>query len=329
MNIFALAIAAVIALCGALTGCAPAEEPLMPSVSPTQAVLTPDKEADTVEATAEPETSSDVPDASFEPGVPMPTANPLYTTATVIATIDSVDAAEGFIYLTDPTAAPAPDALHDDSPAGQYAARLTEDTIIYDAGTGTVISADSLNAGDEVSACISQVMTKSVPPQTELFALITNLPSNGMGVPHFVRPMDVEEMADGLRITNQNADMYITVPDGTPVTNLESGDPASISDIHIQTRMLVWYDAVAESYPARATADKVSLLQTRISQSSDGEGAVMIVGEDGSITEAQSVPGVTIAGSDTTAEATAPAATEGTYDDGTDEAKGEGEADLP
>ncbi|MBD5559549.1 MAG: hypothetical protein HDQ87_04205 [Clostridia bacterium] len=143
-------------------------------------------------------------------------------------------------------------------PSMMVSALVTEDTLLFDATTAKTIQEADLETGQMASAALSPQMTRSIPPQAQAFALITNLPANG--VASYVDALDVMTAEDGSTvILNQNADLYITIPVDLAIEKLDSSETVPASDIKTGSRLIVWYETVAESYPAQTTASRVVL----------------------------------------------------------------------
>ena len=137
-----------------------------------------------------------------------------------------------------------------------------DQTVVIDAQTGKEVDFDSLRVGDEVSVCVATAMTKSIPPQANAYAIVTNLPENGMGIPSYIQAKEVTEKEDGsLAILNQNADLILTIPAGLTIGVFDENETATAAEIKPGSVLMAWFDAVAMSYPGQATATQVVLVK--------------------------------------------------------------------
>jgi len=143
---------------------------------------------------------------------------------------------------------------------------LTDETIIYNGETGNFTNDDALKVGDQVQITVSSAMTRSIPPIANGFLVVTNLPSDMLGLPNYTLVEEVTQNDDGsVTVLNQNKDTYVTIAGDMmlqvrdPEGEKEGADLAP-TDIKPGERLLTWYDVVALSYPAQATATQAMLI---------------------------------------------------------------------
>lgn len=124
------------------------------------------------------------------------------------------------------------------------------DTLILSGESGRNIALDRLDKGDEVTAYYSHIMTRSLPPQSHGYALITT-PQNKVRAVYTV-VKDPQKTVSGVRFLDETTNTYITIPDNISpqLQNIENGD-----------RILVWYRAIALSSPSQATAIKADFAE--------------------------------------------------------------------
>lgn len=212
---------------------------------------------------ASPEVSGTAPNPADDPAAALPTADQAYATLPVLGTIVDIDREQDIYYVSEEQqgaeGAAAADGAPSDDPATQVGCVEAEDCIIIDSQTGAEVDDDRLQVGDRVLAFVGLAMTRSLPPQAQCYAIVTNLSDNNLGSANYVRALSVDQTDDGLRILNQNADLYITVPPDLQIEVFDENRTASASDIQPGTRMIVWYDAVMKSYPGQTTATRIML----------------------------------------------------------------------
>jgi len=156
---------------------------------------------------------------------------------------------------------------NDANPANDIIANIADDTVIIDAQTGAIIDDDNaFNVGDTVYVTVSSAMTRSIPPISNALMAVVNIPENMLGIPEYLIAEEVEVNDDGsVTILNQNKDIYITIPSGLEIEAMEpDGDKENIkvaaSDLKKGDTLIVYYDAVAMSYPAQTTATRAILI---------------------------------------------------------------------
>lgn len=138
---------------------------------------------------------------------------------------------------------------------GEIACNTSEDTIFVNAVTGRKASLSDVRVGTYVAATVSPAMTRSVPPQSACYALIVDVPTSGVGSASYIQASSVSREADGaLQITNQNDDTIVTIPADIPIEQLGTDGTVERDLIVEGSRLIVWYDAVTLSMPAKATA---------------------------------------------------------------------------
>lgn len=122
------------------------------------------------------------------------------------------------------------------------------DTEILNGKNGEDVDLNRLHVGDELTAYYSPVMTRSLPPQSKAYALVMG---NGEHDAIYMQVDTVEKTKNGVRILNSNKDVYVTIPETVEddADKLKKGD-----------KVLVWYDFMALSMPAQATATNAKIL---------------------------------------------------------------------
>ena len=122
------------------------------------------------------------------------------------------------------------------------------DTEILNGKNGDDVELSRLNVGDELTAYYSPISTRSLPPQSVAYALVMG---SGEHDGIYMQVDSVEKTKYGTRILNSNKDTFVTIPEkvNDDAKELKAGD-----------RILVWYDFVALSMPAQATATKAEIL---------------------------------------------------------------------
>ena len=149
------------------------------------------------------------------------------------------------------------------NPANDIIATITDDTVIVNAVTGAPVAADKLQAGDKVQVYVSSAMTKSLPPIANAFAIVTNIPENHLGIPTYLVAEEVTQNDDGSITTlNENQDLLVTIPADIEIGVFgKEGDKVASGDIAKGDTLLAWFDMVAQSLPAQATATQAMIVK--------------------------------------------------------------------
>lgn len=177
--------------------------------------------------------------------------DPAYQTVAMRATISSVNMEDNSLEIQ-PT-----DSDAEDEPK-EIIARLGADCAIVNAETGAKQEIGDLEEGDSIIAYLSVMFTASIPPQAECYAIVTN--ETGLSHVDYVRVLEAREGDYGVTVLNQNADLYVTIPDSVPLEVFGEDATASPDEIEQGSRLLVWYEFVLESYPGQATATRAMLI---------------------------------------------------------------------
>lgn len=246
-----LTLLTIVAVC-ALTfvACAPAAD--------EQAVETPPPAEQPGEAPAStpmPEEPAPVPE---EDALPDLTGTDAAVTLTTIGEITEIRDGDDQIRVV---------GTNDANPANDIVANITDDTIIIDAQTSKIVDDDNaFVVGATVSVTVSSAMTRSQPPVSNAYMAVVNVPENMQGLPEYVIADEVAINEDGsVTVLTQNKDLYITISGDLDITAMEDdGDPVAMDVNVLELKkndvLLVWYDAVALSYPAQTTATDAVLI---------------------------------------------------------------------
>lgn len=135
--------------------------------------------------------------------------------------------------------------LEDGAPVQRAQLNITDESAVLDNATGRGVKLADIKKGDRVFACYSDRLTRSIPAQTPLIALFTNVDTSSPGVVWTVEDV-AHSNSNAKKLTVDNGDLELTVYTDE---NIKTGD-----------RIAAWYDAVMMSLPAQAVADRVVVL---------------------------------------------------------------------
>lgn len=142
---------------------------------------------------------------------------------------------------------------------GDYVMNVTDNTVWVDAVEKVKASQEDLTEGETIYVYHSPVSTRSLPPQSEAFAVVLNVPQDvAVGVYHEVE--DIVTNGEIFTITTDNGGLYLNVTSDTQVKDYTTGESAEIGNVDRGDRIIAWYDAVAMSYPGQANVSNILVL---------------------------------------------------------------------
>lgn len=134
---------------------------------------------------------------------------------------------------------------------------LDEATWLMDGESGTLLTMEELK-GKEVIVSHSLAMTRSLPPQSYAYAVITK----GTNTPNYAV---IEEVANGdngsVRLTTDSGSMWVTVSKDADIKPFKTKNIVTKEDLQPGAQVVLYYDIVALSYPGQAQTNRVVLLQ--------------------------------------------------------------------
>lgn len=142
---------------------------------------------------------------------------------------------------------------------GDYVMNVSDNTVWVDAVEKVKASQEDLTEGETIYVYHSPVSTRSLPPQSEAFAVVLNVPQDiAVGVYHEVE--DIVTNGEIFTITTDNGGLYLNVTSETQVKDYTTGESAEIGNVDRGDRIIAWYDAVAMSYPGQANVSDILVL---------------------------------------------------------------------
>lgn len=142
---------------------------------------------------------------------------------------------------------------------GDYVMNVTDNTVWVDTVDKVKASQEDLTEGETIYVYHSTVSTRSLPPQSEAFAVVLNVPQDvAVGVYHEVE--DIVTNGEIFTITTDNGGLYLNVTSETQVKDYTTGESAEIGNVDRGDRIIAWYDAVAMSYPGQANVSDILVL---------------------------------------------------------------------
>lgn len=239
----AMGLAACLVAALGMTACSSTKNEVVTSKPETPAVTSTPEEAEEPIATETPETSEGEGTEDVEE---MPAS------ATYFGTVESIEKdEEGNVISISLTS----------EENGDYVMNVTDNTVWVDAVEKVKASQEDLTEGETIYVYHSPVSTRSLPPQSEAFAVVLNAPQDvAVGVYHEVE--DIVTNGEIFTITTDNGGLYLNVTSETQVKDYTTGESAEIGNVDRGDRIIAWYDAVAMSYPGQANVSDILVLPT-------------------------------------------------------------------
>jgi len=133
---------------------------------------------------------------------------------------------------------------------------ISEETLVIDSKTGLPASLAELKADDTVFIYYSAAMTRSLPPQSNAIAIVTQVEMNKSHAELFTVKEIISRNDNEVRALNKDGDLIVTFLKETSITPFKTKQIVSIDDIQVGTRLFIWYEIVAMSYPGQTGAIK-------------------------------------------------------------------------
>ena len=131
------------------------------------------------------------------------------------------------------------------------AAVVTENTYLLNGKNGKDKKLSSFKVGKEVTVYYSPKMTRSIPPQAEAYAVVLGENSEKMGKFFKVEEVNMSEDKTCVSVINTNESLIATV---------DKKANKNFAEIKAGDNLMVWYDMMTMSLPARTNANKVVIL---------------------------------------------------------------------
>ena len=154
---------------------------------------------------------------------------------------------------------------------GEYVMNLSDQTVWIDCGNHSKDDPSDLEEGESLYVFHSAAATMSLPPQSAAIAVVRNIPADmGSAQYHLVEAVTLEDGV--LTITTDHGGLLIFGDSETTLSRYDSAAPITLADLQAGDRIMAWYPAVMESYPAQAHASHLMLLPDEAEQTPEETG---------------------------------------------------------
>lgn len=124
------------------------------------------------------------------------------------------------------------------------------------------VESKDLQVGAKIVAWHSAASTKSLPPITNTYCILTDI-EEGQTVGTFLKVASSKNNADGsIVVLNSNQDLYLTITKDATITSLDIGKAIDINSIKTGDHLLAYFDVMLLSMPTQAGTDKVVFLDS-------------------------------------------------------------------
>ncbi len=136
---------------------------------------------------------------------------------------------------------------------------VSDQTVCLDNTTGLPCNISDIKTGDSILAYFSPAITKSIPPQSSAFAIITNVDKEKT-MARFITVGSVETSKDGIWVISHDQQYRLNINDKTEILPYKTKAAASLESIKPGTRLFAWFDIMTLSIPALASPTRVVIL---------------------------------------------------------------------
>ncbi len=172
-------------------------------------------------------------------------------TLTIIAKIEEITPLENRIELL----------LKEENTDYEIRLNSYEDSFIVEATSGAKLEIADLKVGDLVHTYYGPNITRSMPPIGKALAIVGRIQEEETVAKYMQASSITQDENGNIKVLSENEDKIITIPKDAVIYTLKTGESLKTSDIRVGTKMLVWYDIMALSYPAQAGTAKVVILE--------------------------------------------------------------------
>lgn len=134
---------------------------------------------------------------------------------------------------------------------GEYILNVSEQTAWIDSGNHSAAYPADVKEGDRVYVFHSAIATKSLPPMSNAFAVVTNIPMDvGCAQYHVIE--DVSSEQGCTMITTDNGSLRIVVDQDTVLSFYGEDTVPAMEDIRSGNSIMAWYGAETEGNQVHA-----------------------------------------------------------------------------
>ena len=135
---------------------------------------------------------------------------------------------------------------------------ISEDTVFLDAVTFESKTLEDIQEGDLLYAHVSLIMTRSLPPISNAYAVFVGA-SSDMAVPSYATVTEITTDDAGNLLLTVDQDL-ILIPGEETVIRSYDGTQLDASDVKVGDRILASYQFVTMSIPAQTNPDLILLM---------------------------------------------------------------------
>ena len=137
---------------------------------------------------------------------------------------------------------------------GLVSAMLTDKTYLLNGKNGKTKKLSSFKVGKEVTVYHSPKMTRSIPAQTEAFAIVLGANDEKQGKFFVVDEVALSEDGEYVSVIDTNQSLIATI---------DKNANKNYAEIKAGDNLVIWYNMMTMSIPAKTNAQKVVVLPVR------------------------------------------------------------------
>ncbi|GEM_PF-1962376 len=142
---------------------------------------------------------------------------------------------------------------------------IDESTVVMDNENGIPKNIAEIKKGDKICVIASKIETRSIPPQSPAYVILTDLDKKSPAKYIKVGSIDIDEK--GLAtVTDEDGEYIIRIGSDTVLLPYKTRNMISVNDIKMGSELLMWSEIMTLSIPAQVNPEKVVLLPEKVQE---------------------------------------------------------------
>lgn len=142
---------------------------------------------------------------------------------------------------------------------------VDESTVVMDNENVIPKNITDIKKGDKIYVIASRIETKSIPPQSPAYVILTDLDKKSPA--KYIKVESIEINEEGLAIvTDEDGEYIIRIGTDTVLLPYKTRNMISVNDIKKGSEFLMWSEIMTLSLPAQVYPEKVVLLPQKVQE---------------------------------------------------------------
>ncbi|OPZ92235.1 MAG: Protease inhibitor precursor [Firmicutes bacterium ADurb.Bin419] len=142
---------------------------------------------------------------------------------------------------------------------------IDESIIVMDNENGIPKNISEIKKGDKICVVASRIETRSIPPQSPAYVILTDMDKKSPAKYIKVGSIDINE--NGLAtVTDEDGEYIIRIGSDTVLLPYKTRNMISVNDIKVGSEFLMWSEIMTLSLPAQVNPEKVVLLPEKVQE---------------------------------------------------------------